>query len=97
MEFFTSYILAEALGLAGGLYVAFVMLKPVSKADFFLRGSVSLITGLTFTETISQKLELDITPAAFIACLGAWPAIGLLYRLGANPKYLIELIKAWRK
>ena len=97
MELTLSYILAEALGLAGGLYVAFVMLKPVSKADFFLRGSVSLITGLIFTETISQKLELAITPAAFIACLCAWPAIGLMYRLSTNPKYLIELLKAWRK
>lgn len=97
MDWLTSYILAEALGLAGGLYVAFVALKPVSKADFFLRGSVSLITGLVFTDTISKKLELAITPAAFIACFCAWPAIGLVYRLGANPKILIELIKAWRK
>ena len=97
MEFSLDLIISEALGLTGGLYVAFVMLKPVSKLDFFLRGSVSLITGLTFTKTIADKLALDITPAAFIACLGAWPAIGLVYRLSANPKYLIELIKAWKK
>ena len=97
MEFTLSYLIAEAFGLLGGLYVAFVMLKPVSKLDFFIRGSVSLITGVIFTDTISKKFELAITPSAFIACLCAWPFIGFIYRVGANPKYLIELIKAWKK
>ena len=97
MEFTLSYLIAQAFGLLGGLYVAFIMLKPVSKLDFFIRGSVSLITGVTFTDTISKKLELAITPSAFIACSCAWPVIGFIYWLGTNPNFLIELIKAWKK
>ena len=97
MEFVICPISEQTLGLFGGLYIVFVVLKPVSIIDFFLRGSVSLITGYVFTNTIAEKLELDTMAAAFIACCGAWPIIGLLYGLSTNPKILIELVKAWRK
>lgn len=97
MEFVINPVFEQIIGLFGGLYVAFVILKPISKIDFFLRGSVSLITGYIFTDTIALKLDLDITAAAFIAACAAWPVIGLMYMFSTNPKILIEFIKAWRK
>lgn len=97
MELVFCPIPEQILGLFGGLYVVFIVLKPVSIIDFFLRGSVSLITGYIFTNTIAEKLNLDTMPAAFIACCGAWPIIGLLYGISTNPKILIELVKAWKK
>lgn len=86
-----------SIGLLGGLYVAFIILKPTSKLDFFFRGSVGLITGSIFAETLSEKLELALTPAAFIASCGAWPVIGLFYRLASKPQYLADIIRALRK
>lgn len=90
-------VIALCLGLLGGLYVALVFSKPKSKLDFFIRGSVSLITGFIFTDTLADKLDLKITPAAFIACCGAWPFIGLVYMVCTDPKHVIELIKVWKK
>ena len=97
MSFTFEYLIAMVFGLAGGLYVGFVVLKPLSKLDFFLRGSVGLLTGMIFTPTIAEKLSLDVTAAAFVASCGAWPVIGLLYMICTDPKHLIELIKAWRR
>lgn len=90
-------LIALCFGLLVGVYVAFVFLKPTSKLDFFIRGSVSLLTGFIFTDTLEVKLGLETTPAAFIATCGAWPFIGLVYMICTDPKHLIELIKAWRK
>ena len=92
-----SELIAQFIGLIGGVYVAFMVLKPISKVDFLARGSVSLVTGYIFTGTIADKLTLDITPAAFIAACGAWPVIGLVYMVCTDPKHLIDIIKAWRK
>ena len=97
MIFTLENIVAMAFGLFGGLYVAFVIIKPLSKLDFFLRGSVGLLTGIIFTPTIAEKLSLDITAAAFIASCGAWPVIGLLYMVCTDPKHLIEILKAWKR
>lgn len=87
---------AQGLGLAAGLYCSFMVLKPTSKLDFLIRGSVSLITGFIFTQTASEKLTLDITAAAFLATCSAWPLMGLLYRLCTDPKHFIELLKVWK-
>ena len=91
------FYIAKAFGLLGGLYVAFVIVKPISKLDFVLRGSVSLVTGYILSDTVADNFSLDIRSAAFLACLCAWPFIGLIYRLTTNPKIFIELIKAWKK
>lgn len=97
MTFSVEYLIAKGLGLLGGLYVAFVVLKPVSKLDFLLRGSASLITGFILSDAVAENFSLDIRSSSFLACLCAWPFIGFLYQLGTNPKIFIELIKAWRK
>lgn len=76
MDYSLSQLISQALGIAGGLYVAFMILRPTSKLDFLIRGSVGLITGYVFTSTIAQKFELEIMPSAFIASCGAWPVIG---------------------
>lgn len=97
MELSLEELIALCFGLLGGVYVAFIFLKPTSKLDFLIRGSVSLLTGYIFTDTLAVKLDLETTPAAFIASCGAWPFIGLVYMVCTDPKHLIELIKAWKK
>jgi hypothetical protein len=79
-------LIAKASGAFAGAVMALVFIPPKTRAEFWRRGSGSLIMGVVFAPTALEWLKLTpnvegMVAAACAAAFSAWWIMGLVIRV----------------